>query len=276
VCRAISEGGRRCPSCVDVAERAQANIRQRIGRHDRKARDAATRNDWERETRYIGLLERAISDYERATASPHVQVPTPPLTRAGQYTPLAAIEMSDDDLAAALNELNDDPAAQDQIIETLDWRDAMRRERDAEIAASQEQKRRDRQEREAAWLREWEEGDASPLTNPARRTERKLKPDQICREEYDTHLYTSYLQAESECRGALLSRAGQAQDIDPESLFSGRADRVRKYASEELKTWFARHGRITYTEWKFQWFGRESDRQAARTARYQSLGEATA
>ncbi|GAB3889910.1 hypothetical protein ACFQ1S_00295 [Kibdelosporangium lantanae] len=276
MCRAISDGGRRCPSCVNAAERGQANIRQRIGRHDRKAREAANRHDWDRETRYIALLERAISDYEKTNASPLVQATAPPPTAADRYTPMAAIEMTDDDLAAALNELNHDPAAQDQIIETLEWRDAARREWDVEIAESVEQKRREKAEHEAAWLREWEEGDASPLTNPARRSERKLKPEQICREEYDTHLYTSYLQAENECRGVLLSRTGQTQNIDPESLFSGRADRVRKYASEELKTWFARHGRITYTEWKFQWFGRESDRQAARTARYQSLGEATA
>jgi hypothetical protein len=276
VCRAISEGGRRCPSCANTADRAQANIRQRIGRHDRKAREAADHHDWDRETHYINLLERAISDYERAAASPPVEAPAPPPTRACEYTPMAAIEMTDDELAAALNELNDDPAAQDQIIETLEWREAMRQERDADIAASLEQKRRDTEAREAAWLREWENGDASPLTNPARRNERRLKPEQVCREEYDTHLYTSYLQAENECRGVLLSRAGQTQNIDPEPLFSGRADRVRKYASEELKTWFARNGRITYSEWKFQWFGRESDRQAARTARYQSLGEATA
>jgi hypothetical protein len=50
---------------------------------------------------------------------------------------------------------------------------------------------------------------------------------------------------------------------------------VRKYASEELRTWFARHGRITYGEWKYNWFGRESDRKGARTARYESLGEVT-
>ncbi|MFD1048399.1 hypothetical protein ACFQ1S_24135, partial [Kibdelosporangium lantanae] len=209
------------------------------------------------------------------TASP-VQAPAPAPTRAGDYTPAASIEMTDDELAAALNELNDDPAAQDQIIDTLDWRDAMRRERDAAIAESIEQKRREKAEREAAWLREWEEGYSSPLTNPARRSERRLKPEQVCREEYDTHLYTSYLQAEDDCRGVMLSREGQAKGIDAQSLFTGRSDRVRKYASEELKTWFSRNARITYAEWKFQWFGRDSDRKAATTARYQSLGEATA
>jgi hypothetical protein len=73
----------------------------------------------------------------------------------------------------------------------------------------------------------------------------------------------------------LLNRDGLAGGVDPASLFSGPASRVRKYASEELRTWFARHGRITYGEWKYQWFGRESDRQTARTARYQSVGEAT-
>jgi hypothetical protein len=86
----------------------------------------------------------------------------------------------------------------------------------------------------------------------------------------------SYAVAENECRGVLLNRAGRATGVDPASLFCGPASRVRKYASEELRTWFARHGRITYGECKYNWFGRESDRKAARTARYESLGEVTA
>lgn len=39
------------------------------------------------------------------------------------------------------------------------------------------------------------------------------------------------------------------------------------------QAWWTRNGRITYSEWKFQWFGRASDRKAALTARHQSLGE---
>jgi hypothetical protein len=274
VCRAISEGGRRCPSCFDVNKRGLANIRQRIGRHDREARKAAAREDWDRETRYVELLERAIADYDQASSDPVAEAPAPPQTRASQYTPEATVHLSDDDLAVALNRLNDDPAAQDQILQTLVWREQIELQRDADLAADLERKRCEKAEREAAWQREWE--DVSPLTNPARRSERRLTPEQVCREEYDAYLYTSYLQAENDCRGVLLSREGQSKGVDPETLFSGPASRVRKYASEELKTWFARNGRITYAEWKFQWLGRESDRQAAKTAQYQSLGEATA
>ncbi|CAM3410885.1 hypothetical protein KIPE111705_07105 [Kibdelosporangium persicum] len=272
MCRAISEGGRRCPGCFDPIQRGLANIRQRIGRHDRNARKAADRADWDRETHYVALLERAIGDYECATGGPAVGQAPP--TRAKQYTPEATVHWSDDDLSAELNRVHDDPAAVDQILSTLDWREQMERQRDANIAADLDRKRHEKAEREAAWLREWE--DSSPLTNPSRRSSRRLKPEQVCREEYDAHLYTSYLQAENDCRGVLLSRAGRAHGVNPETLFSGPASRVRKYGSEELKTWFGRHGRITYAEWRYEWFGRDSDRKAARTAQHQSIGEVTA
>lgn len=59
-------------------------------------------------------------------------------------------------------------------------------------------------------------------------------------------------QAEADCRGHLLNRAGQAGSIDPYSLFSGRYARVRRYGSEELREWFGRHGRLTWTEFRWQ------------------------
>jgi hypothetical protein len=248
-------------------------IRQRLGRYDRAARRANEAQDWDALARYVDLLDRDVAAYEEVTAAAAPPVGLPP-SRAGEFTPAASVDLSDDQLAAALAELDDDPQAQEQILDTLDWRERMELERDAEIAAHAQEQERRRREREAAWEAAVE--DASPLTNPARRASRRLSAEQACREEYDAHTYTRYLDAETECRGQLLNREGRARGVDPLSLFSGPAVRARKYASEELRAWWAGHGRITYTEWRFQWLGRESDRSAARTARLQSFGEATA
>lgn len=231
--------------------------------------------------RHVALLDRDIAQHQRelGTGKPTEPVLTPPVampdTLAQEFTPAATVEWADDDLIMAWSELADDPAAQDQIMATLDWRAQVEAARDAELAEHAEQQRLEREQRDQAWREAQEHEDASPLTNPARRPARRLTPEQACREEYDAHLSTSYTAAETECRGQLLSREGLAKGIDPQSLFTGPAARVRKYASEELRTWFGRHGRITYAEWKYQWLGRNSDRAAARTARHESIGEVT-
>lgn len=256
---------------ADPVRRTHAQIRQRIGRYDRAVRAASARGDWAAMEKYVALLDRDIALHEAATTSRDTDLVAPD-TMAAAYTPAATVDWSDDDLILAWGELVDDPAAQDQIMATLEWRDQVRAERDAEIAAHEQQHRA---ERERAWATAVEREDASPLTNPTRRQARRLSAEQSCREEYESFVQSSYVSAENDCRGVLLNRDGLAAGIDPSSLFSGPASRVRKYASEELRTWFARRGRITYGEWKYQWLGRESDRESARTARYQSLGEAT-
>lgn len=269
MCRASYEGGRRCPGCVDPSRRALARVRQRIGRYDRAARRANAAGNWSRVEHYAALLDRDVAAYAEATAAP---APELPATRAGEFTLAATVDVSDDQLLQAFGELGQDPAAQDQILATLEWRDEQEREREQEIAEYREQRER---EQAAAWaVAAADPNDASPLTNPARRESRRLSPDQVCREEYDSFLYTSYLTAETDCRGHLLTREAQRAGVDPATLFSGPAARARKHASEELRAWWAKNGRTTYSEWKWQWFGRESDRRAATTARHQSLGEA--
>jgi hypothetical protein len=255
---------------TNSVRRLQAQIRQRIGRYDRAVRAASDRGDWVAVEKYVALLDRDIALHE--TTSANHDGGAAPDTMADAYTPAATVDWSDDELILAWAELTDDPPAQDQIMATLHWREQVAAQRDAEIAAHEHQQRA---ERDRAWQVAVGQEDASPLTNPARRPVRRLSAEQGCREEYDSFVHGSYISAETDCRGVLLNRSGLSAGIDPSSLFSGPASRVRKYASEELRSWFARHGRITYSEWKYQWFGRESDRNTARTARFQSLGEAT-
>jgi hypothetical protein len=285
VCRSRAERptqGRRCPGQSDPYRRTLARIRQRIGRHDRAVRQAAERGDWATMERHISLLDRdvALHEHHHQHAGPPATVPAEPValpdTVAGQFTPAATVDWSDDELILVWAELADDPAAQDQIMATLEWRAQAEAARDAELAQHAEHQRAERDARERAWQHAHENQDASPLTNPARRPARRLSPERACREEYDAHLAATYVTAETECRGQLLSREGLAKGIDPRTLFTGPASRVRVYASEELRTWFGRHGRITFAEWKYNWFGRDSDRDAARTARHQSMGEVTA
>lgn len=68
------------------------------------------------------------------------------------------------------------------------------------------------------------------------------------RELYDEYVYTQYLKAEEDCRGNLLSQRGQAAAWTPISLFSGPARIAYPNASDELKEWWAEHGRLTQAE----------------------------
>ncbi|OAR22373.1 phage capsid protein [Streptomyces sp. ERV7] len=68
------------------------------------------------------------------------------------------------------------------------------------------------------------------------------------REMYDEYVYRQYLQAEEDCRGYLLNKQYETQPVDPVSLFRGPARIAYARASDELKAWWARHGRLTQAE----------------------------
>lgn len=68
------------------------------------------------------------------------------------------------------------------------------------------------------------------------------------REMYAEYVYRQYLAAEGDTRGYLLNKKAQADGIDPMSLFSGPARIAHARASDELREWWARHGRLTQAE----------------------------
>lgn len=70
------------------------------------------------------------------------------------------------------------------------------------------------------------------------------------RDDHTIAVEAAYLQAEHETRGNLLSKAGKAAGVDPKSLWTGSERRANKYASEELRAYFDKHGRLTRNEWK--------------------------
>ena len=217
MCRSHAEyppHGRRCPGHADPVRRHQAQIRQRIGRYDRAARAASAAGDWAAVEKYVALLDRDIARYAAVTSPPDHEVNGPgsalvgPDTTAAEYTQVATVDWSDDELLTAWTELADDPAAQDQIMATLEWREEVAAARDAEIAEHEAAQARQRAERDRAWATAEQTEDASPVTNPARRPARRLSPDQACREEYDVFVRDSYVAAENDCRGVMLSRDG--------------------------------------------------------------------
>jgi hypothetical protein len=85
------------------------------------------------------------------------------------------------------------------------------------------------------------------------------------REMYDEHVYHQYLSAEDELRGVLLNRRGQAAGLNPVTLFSGPAHVAHANASDELREWWGKHGRMTQGEFIANATG--VDTAAARRAR---------
>lgn len=80
------------------------------------------------------------------------------------------------------------------------------------------------------------------------RRDRAAKKMRQLREEHRRVVHAQFLQAESETRGNLLSRAGRDAGVHPESLFTGPERRAHKYASEELLKFWDRNPRLTAAE----------------------------
>lgn len=57
--------------------------------------------------------------------------------------------------------------------------------------------------------------------------------------------HAAYLAADRDCRGRLLSAAGMRAGVAETDLWSGSAQRAYRYASDELRSWWEIHGRVT-------------------------------
>ncbi|MEV7413594.1 phage capsid protein, partial [Streptomyces althioticus] len=83
---------------------------------------------------------------------------------------------------------------------------------------------------------------------------------------YDEYVYRQYMAAEDATNGYLLNKKAQAAGINPVTLFSGPARIAYARASDELKEWWAEHGRLTQAEFIEQVTGREQRWAATSTA----------
>jgi len=78
------------------------------------------------------------------------------------------------------------------------------------------------------------------------RADRAARSREQLRAEWYDAAYEQYLAADAECRGNLLSREGIAAGVTDEfSLWHGRADVAMRYASEELRDFWAASPRVT-------------------------------
>lgn len=259
MCRAKGDGGRRCPCRDDPAIRRLESARQRVSRY---ARQAQSTQDVEQREHAESLFSLALADVQDGTHTPAPPaVPTPPPTRAAGFSRRATMAWSEDELAAALGDCWDDQQAIDAITARLD-------ERDQERSLVKALPVTTNRSAWTAWTQlEKESANTNMLDKPGYRPASRLTADQQARTDWETMKEVWFLSAEDECAGHLLNQRGRAAGIDPRSLWTGSDAHALTYASPELEGWFARHGRITWTAFRGQAFGRRSDRAAVENAR---------
>lgn len=181
-------------------------------------------------------------------------------SRVDEITAERVDSMPWDQVSELASELGDDPEAWDKLETLVNEREA----REAEEATRQQQ------EEFQAWLTGGSAGDDDPVSNPAARSSRRLSQREQAREEFESYAASQYLQAEDEV-GFMLNAEGRAKGVDAYSLFSGPVSRVKKYASEELQSWFGRNGRHTLASYRHSVLGWDSDRGAAERARVEGF-----
>lgn len=86
----------------------------------------------------------------------------------------------------------------------------------------------------------------SPILRDAFEHQRRL------RDEFSALRLQQYLDAENATNGALLNADGRRRRIDPMQLFTSNHTFAYRYASEELRDWWAHHPRMTFPEYERQ------------------------
>jgi hypothetical protein len=226
---------------------------------DLRAAPPSRAKAWAAEHGWSEVIESALDSHSSndPAAGRHVL----PLTRAGEFTPERTATWSDAQLEQALAEVWDDQQAVDAIAALIDSRQAADAAVEQALAGRYEDPRLQVWSQQPGWARR------DPLVDPGRRPRSRLTADQQLRADYETYIDSQWLQAESDCNGQLLTPAARQLGIDARSLFSGSTARALKYASEELQSWWAAHGRLTLAAFRHQAFGRDSDRAAAEQAK---------
>ncbi|MFZ3471456.1 phage minor capsid protein [Streptomyces sp. 2.9] len=101
---------------------------------------------------------------------------------------------------------------------------------------------------DAVWAAVAGDGQPVPAAEEGEHEEGPRITRREARQLYDEYVYRQYLAAEQDCRGYLLNKKAQAAGHDPGVLFSGPARIAYSRASDELKEWWAEHGRLTQAE----------------------------
>ncbi|NQD40568.1 hypothetical protein [Glutamicibacter halophytocola] len=80
--------------------------------------------------------------------------------------------------------------------------------------------------------------------------------------DYTLRLDASFHQADNDCHGHLLNKAGRDAHISAWELFRGSETYAYRYASRELVEWWALHGRLTLSAFEAQWLNGRGDQYA--------------
>lgn len=80
--------------------------------------------------------------------------------------------------------------------------------------------------------------------------------------DYAERLEQVFQQADNDCHGYLVNKAGRAQHISAWNLFSGSESYAYRYASRELVDWWAEHGRLTLSAFEAQWLNSRGQEHA--------------
>lgn len=275
MCRAISQGGRRCrwhtaPTAIGIT-----NAHRRVAYHESRCDALAGQPGEDRALdNYMRALEELrIAEYVHAD-----QVIDPDTSRAREFTRDAVSSRPTEWLLQQHQALAHDPDAQEEIAERLVEREAdgdelprqgryaVRRAVDRiveEMTArgdySTEQEAR---EAVAGWFGQKPDENMSEA-------QRAGMTEKQARAEYEDQIAYEFQRAHEETRGSLLSKRGRAAGVSTEALFRGPLSQVEPYASEELRSYWARHGRLTWSAFRFELLGRDSDRAAHTRAKTQ-------
>lgn len=276
MCRAISQGGRRCPYHSDDRVMSVASARTSIRRWEAKLYAAETAGADDATLHHalskLGAAEVRLRDREQARVGTPVAhrepdhpaahpLPAPSPTQAHTITRERVDAMSWDELAQAHTRLVGDPEAQARLEELVEDREHR------ESIALYTSPSRNLSEADLAWIRgENPNGPTSSIPD-GRVDDARVNQNDWARQQYDDYVAVHYDRAMVATNGQMVNEAGRLAGIDSYSLFSGPVARVKKYGSDELQGFFGQNGRHTFTSFRYSLFKWRSDYTAHENAR---------
>ncbi|GAA4599974.1 hypothetical protein GCM10023194_81020 [Planotetraspora phitsanulokensis] len=269
-------------------ERVEALPKDLTELSDEQISEQATKfgNDEQSMARLAQEMERRDAEDEAARKAAGPAAADDPIAALSEIHTMG--DLTDDHLSALMDRYRDDEQGLAQVLDQLDRIEAATREREQwSWNWREEETDEDRRISDLiasggySYMDAYAEVhglDAGELDRAERRS--LLEAERMPGEKIDAtvrRLYAQWLdqlhkQAEEATKGNLLNAEGRAARVSDLSLFSGPASRARKYASEELLRWWADHPRLTLTEFRAQWLGRQADRDAAAQIRAGGAG----
>lgn len=168
---------------------------------------------------------------------------------------MGAADLDDDELGVLVDELDRRDRAAKKAAAEADRRARRRGERDAAREADYDRRVDAGEDPEAAYAaaygltEERVRRDAAIASLRASGYEGKGL-DELTRAAFRDHVELMYQAAEDETRGVMVTKAGKRAGVTARDLFGGTEARARKYATEELLSYWQTHGRLTVEDFR--------------------------